>query len=101
MWEATVRETVQLCGILGQMYKVPGAHEVAEDAVIINWGNGVLYDEQKTWEDYKGMVAAGLLRPEIALGWRFNMPAETESDLAKIRKKYMPAAVEEPEEDDE
>ncbi len=101
MWEATVRETVQLCGILGQMYKVPGAHEVAEDAVIINWGNGVLYDEQKTWEDYKGMVAAGLLKPEIALGWRFNMPAETESDLAKIRKKYMPAAIEEPEEDDE
>ena len=36
------------------------------------------------------MVAAGLLKPEIALGWKFNMPRDTEAQLAKIRKKYMP-----------
>ena len=36
------------------------------------------------------MVASGLLKPEIALGWRFNMPTDTEAQLAKIRKKYMP-----------
>ena len=101
MWEATVHEVVRLCGILGQLYGIPSAHEVAEDAVIINWGNGVLYDEQKTWEDYKGMVASGLLKPEIAVGWRFNMPTETESDLAKVRKKFMPDAEAEPEVDDE
>ena len=40
--------------------------------------------------DYKDMVAAGLLKPEIALGWKFNMPRDTEAQLAKIRKKYMP-----------
>ena len=34
--------------------------------------------------------ARGLLKPEIALGWRFGMPAETEADLAAIRQKYMP-----------
>ena len=101
MWEDTVHEVVRLCGILGQLYKVPGAHEVGNDAVVINWGNGVLYDEQKTWEDYKGMVASGLLKPEIAVGWRFNMPTETESDLANVRKRYMPDAEEEPEVDDE
>ena len=38
------------------------------------------------------MVARGLLKPEIALGWRFGMPAETEADLAAIRAKYMPEA---------
>jgi len=36
------------------------------------------------------MVSRGLLKPEIALGWRFGMPAETEADLAAIRAKYMP-----------
>ena len=61
----------------------------------IDWGNGILYDETKTWEDYKSMVASGLIKPEIALGWRFNMPTDTESDLAKIRAKYMPDALEE------
>lgn len=96
MWEAAVREAVRLCGILGQMYKLPGAHEVADDAYTIDWGNGVLFDEEKTWAEYKDMVASGLLKPEIALGWRFNMPTDTEAQRRKIREKYMPDA-----EDDE
>lgn len=95
MWEQTVKEALRVCGILGQLYKVPSAHEIHEDAAIITWGNGVLFDENKTWEDYKAMVAAGLLKPEIALGWKFNMPTETEQDLAAIREKYMPVAAEE------
>lgn len=90
MWEEAAREAVRICGVLGQLYKVPGAHEVDVDAVSIDWGNGILYDEDKTWADYLTMVSSGLLKPEIALGWRFGMPTETESDLAKIRKKYMP-----------
>jgi A118 family predicted phage portal protein len=95
IWEDTVREAMRLCSVLGQIYKVQGAHAVAEDAVAINWGNGILYDEEKTWEDYKAMVAAGLLKPEIALGWRFGMPTETPEDLKKIREKYMPDALDE------
>ena len=51
---------------------------------------GVLYDEDKRWEDYKGMVASGLLKPEIALGWRFNMPADTEQEQQAIRSRFMP-----------
>ena len=43
------------------------------------------------------MVSAGWLKPEIALGWYFDMPTEKESDLAKIRERYMPDA-EEPDE---
>lgn len=96
MWEAAVREAVWLCGILGQMYKLPGAHEAADDAYTVDWGNGVLFDEEKTWADYKDMVASGLLKPEIALGWRFNMPADTDAQRKKIRENYMPDA-----EDDE
>ena len=99
MWEKTVKEAVRVCGILGQMYKVPGAHEVAEDAVTIDWGNGVLFDEEKTWADYKDMVSRSLLKPEIALGWRFNMPTKTEKDLQKIRETLMPVQAEEPEEE--
>ena len=85
-----------MCGIFGQMYKIPGAHEAADDAYTVDWGNGVLFDEEKTWADYKDMVASGLLKPEIALGWRFNMPTDTEAQRRKIREKYMPDA-----EDDE
>lgn len=90
MWETTVKEAARLCGVLGRLYHVPGAHEAADDALAIDWGNGILYDEDKTWSDYMSMVAAGLLKPEIAVGWRFGMPTETPEDLAKIREKYMP-----------
>ncbi len=91
MFESAAREAVRLCGVLGPLYHVPGAHSVDADGVSIDWGNGVLYDEDKTWADYLDMVARGLLKPEIALGWRFGMPTETEEDLAAIRAKYMPA----------
>lgn len=94
MWENALREAVRLCGVLGQLYHIPGAHEVPDDSVVIDWGNGVLFDEEKTWADYKDMVASGLLKPEIALGWRFNMPADTPAQQEKIRKMYMPDAVE-------
>ena len=90
MWESALREAVRLCGVLGRMYRIPGAHDVEDDSIAVDWGNGVLFDEEKTWADYKDMVAAGLLKPEIALGWKFNMPRDTEAQLAKIRKKYMP-----------
>ena len=81
---------MKLCGILGRLYHVPGATEIDTDDVTIDWGNGVLFDEQKTWADYLDLVSRGLLKPEIALGWKFGMPTETEADLLEIRAKYMP-----------
>lgn len=93
MWENALREAARLCGILGQMYHVPGAHDVDEDSIVVDWGNGVLFDEEKAWADYKDMVASGLLKPEIALGWKFNMPRDTPEQLREIREKYMPDAM--------
>lgn len=90
MWEKSLREAAVLSGQIGQMYSVDGAHDIAPEDITVDWGNGVLYDEEKTWEDYKDMVARGLIKPEIAVGWRFNMPTETEQDLNQIREKYLP-----------
>ena len=89
MWEQALHKTVQLCMVLAQLYHM----ELPKDtALSIDWGNGVLYDEQKTWEQYKGMVEAGLLKPEIALGWRFHQPVDTQENLQVIRERYMPGA---------
>lgn len=91
-WEDAVREAVRLCGVLGQMYRVTGAHEVAADEIAFDWGNGILYDEEEAWKDMKDQVARGLLKPEIAMGWRYGMPYDTEAQRRKIREKYMPDA---------
>lgn len=91
MWTAAVKEAVRVCGILGQMYKVKGATIVDPDKdVTIDWGNGILYDEDKTWADYMAMVASGMLKPEIALAWKFNLPWDTPKKIEAIRQKYMP-----------
>lgn len=87
MWVCAVQQAVEICCALARIYR----QEVPESTQMsIDWGNGVLYDEDKIWEAYRGMVTAGLLKPEIALGWRFNMPTDTEAELTAIRKKYMP-----------
>ena len=88
MWEKAVRELVALCMALARMYHI--AVPAEEPAVSIDWGNGILYDEDKTWESYRQMVSDGLLMPEIALGWRFNMPSETKADRQAIRDRFMP-----------
>lgn len=91
MWEKAVREAVRVCSVLGKLYKVYTGPEIDPTKdVIVSWGNGILYDEDKVWQELKEMVAEDLLKAEIAVGWYFDMPTETEADLAKIREKYMP-----------
>ena len=91
MWEDAVRAVLQLCASLGQMYKLKDAHDIPEDAVTFSWGNGVLYDEAKTYAELKEQVSMGLLQPERLVGWYHNLPCETEEERKHIRENYMPA----------
>ena len=50
----------------------------------------MMYDADKEWTERKEMVQMGLLKPELSLAWKYDLPAETEADLAFIRQKYMP-----------
>ena len=87
MWQRALMSAMALCTALARLY---GLALPKDNAVAVDWGNGVLYDEERIWEGYLQMVQAGLLKPEIALGWRFGMATDTEDALAAIRKKYMP-----------
>lgn len=95
VWESAVREALHLCSVLGDAYKVAGAHPVDENSVAINWGNGILYDESKTYAELKEQVSMGLLQPERLVGWYHNMPCDTPEERAAVKERYMPAAVEE------
>jgi hypothetical protein len=90
MWEFTLQKIFWLCGKLGELYKVAGAHEVKMEDVAITWGNGVLYDEAKTNQELMSQVQSGLLQPERYMGWYHNLPCNTEEERAAIRKEYMP-----------
>ena len=84
MWEQALKKAVALCELLAELYGLPAcdAGEIAVD-----WGNGTLYDQEKTWADYMDMVAKGILKPEVALAWRFGLTGESQQ---AIREKLMP-----------
>lgn len=87
MWQTAVQRLFALCRQLAGLY---GLGRFPEERVQIDWGNGVLFDEDKLWQEYRQMVLDGLIAPEIALGWRFNMPAQTPAQREAIRSRYMP-----------
>ncbi len=84
MWQKAVAETMALCRVLGELYGMP---QREPGGVTFDWGNGTLYDQEKTWADYMQMVEKGILKPEVALAWRFGLAGE---DPETIRQKYMP-----------
>ena len=95
MWEGALREALTLCDALGRAYGLcSGAPFDPDAALTLDWGDGVLYDRTRTWNEYLDMVDGGLLRPELALAWYFGLPHETEADLAAIRGRYMPGTKE-------
>ncbi len=89
VWERALQQSLKLCAGLAGVFGLPAP----DQQISVDWGNGVLYDEAQTWQEYRQMVLDGLLRPEVALGWRFGMPADTEADRLLIRQKLMPGAV--------
>ena len=84
MWKVAVEKTVELCCILAELY---GFAPKTAQQIRFDFGNGNLYDRDKTWTDYMQMVEQGILKPEVALAWRFGLAGEDEKT---IREKYMP-----------
>lgn len=89
-WETALKETLRLCAVLGHIYGLCESSEFDQDSLVVDWGDGVLYNRDRTWAEYREMVAAGMLKPELALAWYFNLPHDTPADLQKIREEYMP-----------
>ncbi|MBE6771064.1 MAG: phage portal protein [Ruminococcaceae bacterium] len=90
IWTNALKEIAVLCAELGKIYRIKGAVDIDPEKISVDWGDGVLYNRDKTWQELKEMVAAGMLKPEIAVAWYFNLPCKTKADLQKIREKYMP-----------
>ena len=90
MWTAAALEALRVCGILGKLYRVPGAMEVPENAVSISYGDGVLYNRDQVNQEMFSQVQAGLLSPERYLGWYYDQAHDTPEERQKIRENYMP-----------
>lgn len=91
MWYDALFETLRITDVWGQALGLCNSQAVdLEDLLSVSWGNGVLYDADKDWTDTLELVQAGMLKPELALAKKYDLPCETAEDLAAIREKYMP-----------
>ena len=90
MWQNGAGQALELCAALGKVYGLPGLSFDAGKDLTMDWGDGVLFDRTRTWNEYMSMVTSGLLRPELALAWYFDLPHADAAQLAKIRKDLMP-----------
>lgn len=84
MWQQALEKLMALCEVLADLY---GFAVCDTGEVTVDWGNGTLYDQEKIWADYMEMVDKGILKPEVALAWRFGLAGEQEQ---AIREKLMP-----------
>ena len=89
-WEDAMRETLRICCVLGYMYKLTRHRDFDQDSLVVDWGDGVLYNREKVGQEMLAQVQAGILKPERYLAWYYEFPCETEADMAKIRQDYMP-----------
>ena len=81
--------TLETAKAVGEELSVTTFCTSINEPVIIDWGDGVLYDRARIWAEQRELVDAGLLRPELALAWYFDLPHETEAELAEIRRRFM------------
>ncbi|MEG1406575.1 MAG: hypothetical protein RSD23_01860 [Ruthenibacterium sp.] len=90
-WFDALRTALTLCDKLGQLYHLCDSTGFRpQEQLSCSWGNGILYDAAKEWEEIMKMVQADMLKPEIALAWKYDLPFDTPEDCAAIREKYMP-----------
>lgn len=97
MWNRFIEKAVVITGQLGKFYYQWQFDKYPE--VQINWGNGVLYDEEREYTRLHDLVIEGLLKPEYLIAWLYNLPISTGSDedaqrqaeITRIRNTFMPS----------
>ena len=92
MWQNGAGQALELCAALGKVYGMPGLSFDAGKDLTMDWGDGVLFDRTRTWNEYMSMVTSGLLRPELALAWYFDLPHPAPAPMAIFRKELMALA---------
>ena len=90
-WRIMVDDLMRMCMALGAAYHLlPESAQYNPDDLVLDFGDGVLYDRSRQNSELMQQVSAGLLQPERYLGWYYELPCDTEAQRAKIRRDYMP-----------
>lgn len=94
VWQGALQEALALAGWLGNAYGLT-TREYQPGELAVDWGNGLLYDQEKDWQQLIQMAASGVLKPELLLAWKYGLPHQTNQQLAEIRQRFMPQDKEE------
>lgn len=90
VWEKALKEAMRLAVDLGMLYGLCSQELEVSGVLAVDWGNGLLYDEEKDWAQLTQMAASGILKPELLLAWKYGLPHSTSVEVEHIREQYMP-----------
>lgn len=91
MYYDALKETLRVTDLWGQALQLcDSSYFDLDRALTVSWGNGILYDPDGEWENMLKMVQYGMLKPEIAIAWKYDLPWDTPAAIEEIRAKYMP-----------
>ncbi len=82
MWEDGIKELINICATFSSIYN-NGFSDVKADDIIFDFGDGVLYNRDKTFNELLSLVAAGVLDARHLIGWYFEIDTTTPEGLAK------------------
>ena len=86
VWEEAIYAIIHLCSVLGSAYNVGNINEDKPE-LVIDWGDGILYNRDKTFTEMLNMVAAGILNPAELIGWYYGINTEDERNKELIKQK--------------
>lgn len=88
MWKEAVKDVINTVLMMASIYHYNLSFYDVDD-IVFDFGDGVLYDRQRTFSELSSMVSAGLLDPVHLIGWYFEIDTTTPEGVEQA-KKMMP-----------
>lgn len=85
MWKEAVKGVINTVLIMAPIYNLSFSSFDTEN-IIFDFGDGVLYDRQRTFGELSAMVSAGTLDAVHLVGWYFNIDTTTPEGVEEARK---------------
>lgn len=92
VWTEAVIDALKISQQLMPIYFNTGLKfEDPEEDIVIDYGDGVLYNRTSVFNELYQMTNGGYLKPEMLLAWYYELPHSTPEDIEEIKNKYLPA----------
>lgn len=82
MWTEGIQELIDICASLSRIYNA-GYNDIKSEDIVFDYGDGVLYNRDKTFNELLSLVGSGVLDARHLIGWYYEIDTTTPEGLKK------------------